>query len=200
MRRCRVPEDIATIVDDARVRTFVGRRAELACFSGALDGSTQRVLFVHGAGGLGKTALLHQFRILARTAGRAVASVDGEDVDGSPDGLQAAVRSARSVALGDAGETRPWVLLVDGYERLTAVDAWVRDRLVASLPGDVVVVLAGRDAPALTVADRPRVARGRRLPSAGSVGPAAEPAAARRTRASPRIAVGGSPTSVGGTR
>jgi hypothetical protein len=106
------------------------------------------VLFVHGAGGLGKTALLHQFRILARTAGRAVASVDGEDVDGSPDGLHAAVRSARSVAMGDAGETRPWVLLVDGYERLTAVDGWVRDRLVASLPGDVVVVLAGRDAPA----------------------------------------------------
>jgi hypothetical protein len=59
MRSCRVPEDIATIVDRARVRTFVGRRTELGCFAGALDGSTQRVLFVHSAGGLGKTALLH---------------------------------------------------------------------------------------------------------------------------------------------
>ena len=148
MRRCPVPEDIATIVDDARVRTFVGRRNELACFSAALDGAARRVLFVHGAGGFGKTTLLHQFRILARSAGRAVASVDGEDVDGSPDGLQAAVQSARSEVLEGARETGPWVLLVDGYERLTAVDAWVRDRLVASLPGDVVVVLAGRDAPA----------------------------------------------------
>jgi hypothetical protein len=148
MRRCAVAEDIATIVDDARVRTFVGRTVELACFSGALGGAAQRVLFVHGAGGLGKTALLHQFRILARTAGRAVASVDGEDVDGSPDGLQAAVQSARRAALRDTPESGRWVLLVDGYERLTAVDSWVRDRLVASLPADVVVVLAGRNAPA----------------------------------------------------
>jgi hypothetical protein len=143
-----VPDDIATIVDDARVRTFVGRSVELACFSAALDGAAQRVIFVHGAGGLGKTALLHQFRILANTAGRAVASVDGEDVDGSPDGLQAAVKSARNAALGDPTEARPWVLLIDGYERLTAVDAWVRDQLVAALPADVVVVLAGRNAPA----------------------------------------------------
>ncbi len=142
-----MPEDIATIVDGARVRAFVGRRSELACFAGALDGAAQRVLLVYGAGGLGKTTLLHQFRIMARAVGRPVAGIDGEDIDGSPEGLRAAVEAARHAAVGDAADAGSWVLLIDGYERLTAVDAWVREVLVASLPSDAVVVLAGRSAP-----------------------------------------------------
>ncbi|GAB3410045.1 hypothetical protein [Flindersiella endophytica] len=134
-------EDLATIVDAARTRAFVGRTAELASFEAALDGrAPYRVMLVHGAGGLGKTALLHQFRVRAQAAGRTVVSVDGEDVDGSPEGLGRAVRAIRSGG--------PSVLLIDGYERLSTVDDWVRDRLVASLPQAVVVVLAGRNPPA----------------------------------------------------
>jgi len=75
-------EDIATMVDAARSRSFVGRTAELASFDEALaEGGRYRVLFVHGSGGLGKTALLHQFRIKAAQAGLAVVRVDGQDVD-----------------------------------------------------------------------------------------------------------------------
>ncbi|MET1058479.1 MAG: hypothetical protein ABWX84_02710 [Nocardioides sp.] len=138
-----MPEDLATIVDAARAKAFVGRAAELGTFEAALAGeSPYRVLFVHGAGGLGKTALLQQFRARARAAGLTVVAVDGEDVDGTPEGLRAAVAEPRR----DGG--RCWVLLIDGYERLASVDEWVRDRLVASLPADAVVVIAGRNAPA----------------------------------------------------
>ncbi len=140
-----MPEDLATIVDAARARAFVGREAELGTFEAALAGEAPcRVLFVHGAGGLGKTALLQQFRIRARAAGSTVVAVDGEDVDGTSDGLGAAV--ARAEPGIDNG--RGWVLLIDGYERLASVDEWVRDHLVASLPAEVVVVIAGRNAPA----------------------------------------------------
>jgi hypothetical protein len=141
-------EDLATLVEAARGRAFVGRVAELACFEAALAGSAQyRVLFVHGAGGLGKTSLLHQFRARAREAGLAVVRVDGEDVDGSVEGLRSAVGS--SLARAEPGYHDRWdrLLLIDGYERLAAVDGWVRDSLVSSLPVDVLVVIAGREEP-----------------------------------------------------
>ena len=114
-----MPEDLATLVDAARARAFVGRAAKLDGFDAALAGQSQcRVLFVHGAGGLGKTALLHQFRTRAQAAGVDVFAIDGEDVDGSPDGLRAAVGSARARMESREGGARGWVLLIDGYDRL----------------------------------------------------------------------------------
>jgi hypothetical protein len=133
-------EDLATIVDAARTKAFVGRTVELGSFGAALAGrAAYHVLFVHGAGGLGKTALLHQFRIRAEAAGWPVVAVDGEDVDGTPQGLRRATAAAR--AGGRA------VLLVDGYERLTSIDGWIRDVLIASMSTEVVIVLAGRNPP-----------------------------------------------------
>lgn len=141
----RMAEDLATLVDAARTSAFVGRSPELASFDAALTGeSPYRVLFVHGAGGLGKSALLHQFRVRASAAGHGVVRMHGEDVDGSPEGLRTALAAARAQARPD----QPWVLLIDGYERLQAVDDWVRDQLVASLPADVLIVLSGRNPPA----------------------------------------------------
>lgn len=137
-------QDLAGLVDAARVRTFVGRTRELACFDAALSGQApHRVLLVHGAGGLGKTALLHQFRVRAQDLGRPVVRIDGEDVDGSPEGLREAVARLSS----REGSSSAPVLLIDAYERLASVDDWVRDELVASLPPDSVVVISGRDEP-----------------------------------------------------
>ena len=41
------------------------------------------------------------------------------------------------------------LLLIDTYEALSALDAWLRDAVLPDLPAGVIVVLAGRDAPAL---------------------------------------------------
>ncbi|MFT4137141.1 hypothetical protein [Microbacterium sp.] len=138
-RTARMPDDIGSIVDAARAQAFVGRAAELALFRDMLDGSARRALFVHGVGGLGKTALLQQFRGLAQAAGRAVIDVDGEHVGGSEEALRAAT--------ADAAEQRGCVMLIDAYERLTAIDDWVREELVAALPADALIVLAGREPP-----------------------------------------------------
>ena len=137
--------DLATVIDAARVDAFVGRSTEVAIFGSALSGhAALRVLFVHGPGGIGKTTLLHQFRIRARHAGRTVIALDARDIDCSPEGFHAAFDAARDLS-------RPadrFVLLVDGYDRLIALDDWIRQELIPSLPSDCVVVLVSRDPPA----------------------------------------------------
>ncbi len=142
---------VGDLLDTARRQGFVGRRRELADFDDALEGrSAQRVLFVHGEGGIGKTTLLLEFRARARAAGRTVVQVDGRDVDPSPEGLATAVRIALDPQNGDSPIEELLtgaVLLVDGYEELTPIDDWLRKDLIPSLSTDIVVVLAGRDLP-----------------------------------------------------
>ncbi|MEU8079979.1 AAA family ATPase [Catellatospora citrea] len=143
---------LGDLLDHARRQRFVGRRRELADFDDAVGGrSPRRVLFVHGQGGIGKTTLLLELRARARAAGRVVVQVDGREVDPSPAGVQTAVRLALGPQCGDSPVAQlpaGAVLLVDGYEQLTAIDGWLRDAFVPGLSTDNVVVLAGRDAPA----------------------------------------------------
>jgi hypothetical protein len=140
-----VTAHFADVLDTARRQRFVGRERELACFDNALCGrSSRRVLFLHGQGGIGKTTLLLEFGARARMAGRRVVHVDGSEIDPSPHGLRTAVQLAldqHKRLLAGA------VLLVDGYEQLTAIDAWLRDTLIPGLSVDTVVVVAGRDPP-----------------------------------------------------
>lgn len=77
-------------IQAARDRAFVGRGEELALFRATLgaDGSFG-VLYVHGPGGIGKSALLRRFATEARAAGRRVATVDGHTVDPSPAAFEA---------------------------------------------------------------------------------------------------------------
>ncbi|MFC7547723.1 ATP-binding protein [Plantactinospora sp. GCM10030261] len=132
---------IADVVDGARRRAFVGRRAELASYLTALAGrSARRVLFVHGPGGIGKSTLLLEMRARARAAGRETLWLDGRELEPTPEALTAALPS-RGAGAGA-------VLLIDGYEQLAPVDGWLRRELIPSLPAGDVVVLAGRDPPA----------------------------------------------------
>ena len=95
---------LGDLLDDARRRTFVGRRRELASFDDILLGrSPRRVLLVHGPGGIGKTTLLLEFRIRARAAGRTVLLLDAREVDPSPEGFENAV----AVALGQPPGSGP---------------------------------------------------------------------------------------------
>src|SRR6201995_1053630 len=72
---------LGDLLDDARRRTFVGRRRELASFDDVLLGrSARRVLLVHGPGGIGKTTLLLEYRTRARVAGRTVLLLDAREV------------------------------------------------------------------------------------------------------------------------
>jgi hypothetical protein len=135
-----VAQRLGEMLDSERHRAFVGRQPELTGFDEAMAGrSPHRVLLVHGPGGIGKSTLLLEMRTRARTAGRAVVLLDGREVDASPEGFENAIGADLPAGA---------VLLVDGYEQLAPIDFWLRDTFIPGLPAEVVVVLAGRDAPA----------------------------------------------------
>lgn len=142
-------KNLAAVVEEARLRAFVGRAAEIAEFDAALRGGPPRVLFVHGPGGIGKTTLLHRFRARARAAGRPVTAIDARGVDCSPDGVRDAFdRAVAGIGeSGAGGGAERAVLLIDGYEHLGPIDGWVREEFLASVPEGMVVVLAGRTEP-----------------------------------------------------
>ncbi|WP_246586284.1 ATP-binding protein [Streptomyces yatensis] len=116
---------------DLRRRSFVGREREVRLFRSAL--ADFGLVFVHGPGGVGKSALLDMFADIAADAGRSAVRVDARHLRLGPDVLP---------ALAD-GE----VLFIDTYELLEPLDDWVRERYLPSLPGDALVVIAGRRAP-----------------------------------------------------
>jgi hypothetical protein len=95
---------LATVIEEARRRAFVGRRDELARFAAMLGGDDpRRVLFLHGPGGIGKTQLLGELGGRARAAGHVTVSIDAREVDWSPEGLRGAFD--RAVRAGQAGGT-----------------------------------------------------------------------------------------------
>ncbi|MFI6602745.1 AAA family ATPase [Nonomuraea sp. NPDC050536] len=132
-------------LDTARRRGFVGRESELAAFERLLDPSLPaQVLLVHGPGGVGKTALLHQYGWRAAAEGHRVIWLDGHEIEPT----QAAVLAALGIASLDELSTMPGlVLLIDTLELLAPLERWLRRELIPALAGDALAVLAGRDRP-----------------------------------------------------
>lgn len=139
----------------ARRDRFIGRDAELALFRSALAAKKPpfTVLHVHGPGGVGKTTLLRELARAGRRAGRTVLALDARDIEPSRPALIRALGEAlerkdvadrRRVALPPRS-----LVLIDTYERLAVLDAWLRDHLLPAWPDRVVVVLAGREPPAM---------------------------------------------------
>lgn len=124
-----------------RARTFVGRVQETALFRQALrsDPPPFNLLWLHGPGGVGKSALVHRLADEAFDAGRCTVLVDAAGLDPTPDSLTRAV--------GPLPAHEGVVLLVDTAERLTPIDGWLRQEFLPALPADTLIVLAGRRPP-----------------------------------------------------
>jgi hypothetical protein len=147
-------ERLAQRLSQARRTRFVGRSAELELFRTALHSESPAfaVLHIHGPGGMGKTTLLREYARLAAEAGRTPITLDARHLDASPDGFLSALHIALNLppeqSALEAIPTLPGcVLLIDTYELLTPLDAWLRDRFLPDLPSNALVVIAGRQAP-----------------------------------------------------
>jgi hypothetical protein len=150
------PRQLQRLADRLRVaRQFVGRHAELELVAAALAAETPpfAVLYLYGPGGIGKTSLIQQYLQMASTAGRCVALLDSRNLDPSPHGFllglaaTLGVDDPEAVLSAIAHEPRP-VLLLDTYEALAPLDAWLREVLLPQLPAEALVVIAGRQPPA----------------------------------------------------
>jgi hypothetical protein len=129
----------ARLVDRDRDR-FVGRTAELALLEQCLeDDPPASVVLIHGPGGIGKSTVLRELGRRAEALGRETFFVEGRDLPPMPDALEAVLAGAR-----DSAEP---LVLIDTYERMTALDGYLRRGLLPSLPSRTMVVIAGRQAP-----------------------------------------------------
>jgi DNA-binding winged helix-turn-helix (wHTH) protein len=150
-----VRERIADRLARARRSRFVGRAAEMETFRSALraDELPFVAFFLSGAGGVGKTTLIHELARIAEEMGRAAVRIDGRNVEPSAAGFVAALShaiGAERLDLPDMMERWPAgaVLFVDTYEQLAPIDDWMRQTLLPQLPARTLVVIAARDEPA----------------------------------------------------
>jgi hypothetical protein len=139
----------------ARRRWFVGRDSERELLRAALAAPDLpfSVLFVYGPGGVGKSALLAEYARLGAESGAGVYAIDARNVEPAPDAFVGAMRRS----LDADGSTDPLdvlaerpgrhVVLVDTFETLTPLDAWLRDVFLPQLPENTLVVFAGRQPP-----------------------------------------------------
>ncbi|MBI4788266.1 MAG: ATP-binding protein [Chloroflexi bacterium] len=142
----------------AKVRRswFVGRAGEIELFQSALASAELpfQVLYLFGPGGVGKTTLLGEFAAVSDKNQAPAISVDARNVEPSPAAFIRVLEAALGLtppqtffkALASRRHRR--VILVDTYEALEPLDAWLRDVFLPELPQHVLVVLAGRNPPA----------------------------------------------------
>ncbi len=149
------PPPAATVADrlrGARRRAFVGRAAELELFRSALDAPESfSVLWVHGPGGVGKTALLGAMAEAAADAGLEPVRLDLRAVDPVPPAFVAELAKALGHEEGSAADAlaarrRP-LLLLDTFERARGLEEWLREDFIPALPAGAITVIAGRTRP-----------------------------------------------------
>lgn len=135
-------DDLLRHVVDARdAETFVGRTEELTRLGALLDPSSRTVLgYVHGPGGVGKSALLRALGRDAEARGWVRRHVDGRAVGASAEALDEAVA-------GHHGTEAPVLLVLDGFEAMAGLAGHLRDQILGGLPASTRVVVASRQPP-----------------------------------------------------
>jgi hypothetical protein len=148
---------LADRLNAARQRRFVGRASELALFGSALAAPELpfALLFVFGPGGVGKTALLGEFAAHCTQLRTPIYTIDARRVESTPEAFLDALRRSMALAPSESpvallgAYPRRQVVLIDTYEMLAPLDRWLREVFLPQLSAQTLVVLAGREPPAL---------------------------------------------------
>jgi hypothetical protein len=118
----------------------VGRGPELEFFDSLLvDDPPASVVLVHGPGGIGKSTLLREVGRRAEQRGRSPRLIDARELAPVPGELEQALDGVDADALP--------LVTFDTYERMTAAGAYLRQRLLPSLPERSLIIVAGRNPP-----------------------------------------------------
>jgi hypothetical protein len=142
-------------LEAARRQRFVGRIVERELFQATLTAAEPpfSVLYLFGAGGVGKTTLLREFAHLATQQQLRVIHLDARNIEAAPDLFLGVLHRALGLAADEttlaflAAQTARMVILIDTVELLTPLDGWLRDDFLPQLSGNILVVMAGRNPP-----------------------------------------------------
>ncbi len=136
---------LAARLEDRDRDRFAGRVTELAFLDRCMEpDAPASVVHICGPGGIGKSALLRAAARRARTIGWEVVSVDGRELGPASAVLEAVVRKATKLRRGTRGGP---LILLDSYERISALDGYLRRDLLPTLPDRALVLIAGRGEP-----------------------------------------------------
>jgi len=132
---------LADRLEDRDRARFTGRVNEVAFLDRCLDSDDPPASVVHicGPGGVGKSTLLREVARHARDRGIRVVSIDGRELGPAPGALEAALRKEE--------DAEQLLVLLDSYERMAALDSYLRTELLPELPHRALVLIAGRGAP-----------------------------------------------------
>lgn len=146
---------IADILTKARKQHFTGREKEIAEFRQLLNETelSTHIIFLYGPAGQGKTTILKEFTELCSANKNPFIYLDGRDVIPSAAGFHEALCNALNVSsiqkVFDTFEknTNTFVLFIDTYKKLSALDNWLREEFLPQLPGNILTVFAARNHP-----------------------------------------------------
>jgi hypothetical protein len=146
---------IADILSKARKQHFTGREREIAEFRQLLNEPelSYHILFLYGPAGQGKTTLVREFTELCRLNQNPYLHLDAREIIPSTAGFYQALCDALNVnAIQQVMETferseKTFVLFIDTYKKLSALDNWLREEFLPQLPENVLTVFSARNHP-----------------------------------------------------
>ena len=138
------------------MRPIFGRERELRTLYEAARIGGPRVIHLHGVSGIGKSALIRAFADAERKRGRKVCLLDGRALEPSERGflfeLSRGLRAARptlpAVSRALAAIRGTVLIIIDCYEVLGLLDAWLRQVFAVRLGSNARLILVSRFPPA----------------------------------------------------
>ncbi|TNC32998.1 ATP-binding protein [Mumia zhuanghuii] len=134
------------LFDRARRRALVGRDGELAQLRAFLEDYGRVLAYLHGPGGVGKSALLEAVVTDAVAAGKRVVTLDCAELDPGSVGFRERLRATCGVVDDAVSHPEP-VLALDRFELVEASAGWFWRSFVPALPERSHVLVAGRRPP-----------------------------------------------------
>ena len=132
-------------------------RDEIAGWLATLPAQDETLIaYVHGIAGIGKSTLLEEVARRAREGGCNVVALPCGEIEPTHVSLLGALGEHTGIEFDPDADLaaqlahlpQPLLLLLDGYESMWMLDSWMRAQFVPTLPDNVRVVFAAREAPA----------------------------------------------------